>query len=137
MSILLLKLMLLETNENKIMSTGLHLNLTEGRPLSRPEDISSLLTTEGNFLGREGFQHAVADGHIDLEEVCFGCSILSSLPTVRVLCYTRVYYCIKIQKEDNFVNLKMFFFYNSHKFVVWDYPVQFHLVIRLIRNSTL
>jgi hypothetical protein len=64
------------------MLTGLHLNLTEGRPLSRPEDISSFLTSEGNFLGREGFQQAVADGHIALEEVCLNCSIFLSLSTI-------------------------------------------------------
>jgi predicted glycoside hydrolase/deacetylase ChbG (UPF0249 family) len=48
---------------------GLHLNLTEGRPLSRPEDISTLLTPEGIFLGREDFHQAIADGLIDMEEV--------------------------------------------------------------------
>ena len=35
--------------------TGLHFNITEGFPLSHPQSVRSLVTSSGNFLGREGF----------------------------------------------------------------------------------
>lgn len=47
------------------LPTGLHLNLTEGSPLSHATDIPSLLTTDGYFLGRESLRRSMHEGEID------------------------------------------------------------------------
>jgi len=48
---------------------GLHLNLTEGRSLSAPLTVQTLLGTDGNFLGKEGFAQACNRGEICRKEV--------------------------------------------------------------------
>ncbi|XP_004607637.2 carbohydrate deacetylase isoform X1 [Sorex araneus] len=50
--------------------TGLHANLSEGRPVgpARP-GASSLLSPEGFFLGKMGFREAVAAGDVSLPQV--------------------------------------------------------------------
>ena len=53
---------------NTGVSLGLHVNLTEGRPLSEPERVKSLLDG-GLFLGKMGFREALAAGSVSLNEV--------------------------------------------------------------------
>jgi predicted glycoside hydrolase/deacetylase ChbG (UPF0249 family) len=48
---------------------GLHINVTEGRPVSDPARVSSLLTSEGFFRGKFAFFEALDSGLIDPEEV--------------------------------------------------------------------
>lgn len=48
---------------------GLHLNLTEGKPISKPQEIQSLLSEDGYFLGKHGFREALQSGMVRLEEV--------------------------------------------------------------------
>lgn len=52
---------------------GLHLNLSEGTPLSAPSEIPSLVIASGTssprFLGKAGFQNACRDGKIRVEHV--------------------------------------------------------------------
>ncbi len=45
--------------------TGLHLNLTQGSPLSKPDTVVSLLEASGEFLDREKLSRALAEGHVD------------------------------------------------------------------------
>lgn len=47
------------------VSCGLHLNFTEGAPLSTQSDISSLLTPDGFFLGRQTLRRMLGNGEID------------------------------------------------------------------------
>ena len=47
------------------LSAGLHINLTDGFPLSEERDISSLLQTDGVFLGMEGLERGIAESEID------------------------------------------------------------------------
>ncbi|XP_030671756.1 carbohydrate deacetylase isoform X3 [Nomascus leucogenys] len=50
--------------------TGLHANLSEGRPVGPARrGASSLLGPEGFFLGKMGFREAVAAGDVDLPQV--------------------------------------------------------------------
>lgn len=50
--------------------TGLHANLSEGRPVcSARHGASSLLSPEGFFLGKMGFREAVAAGDVALSQV--------------------------------------------------------------------
>ncbi|XP_046496321.1 carbohydrate deacetylase isoform X2 [Equus quagga] len=50
--------------------TGLHANLSEGRPVGPARhSTSSLLSPEGFFLGKMGFREAVAAGDVDLPQV--------------------------------------------------------------------
>jgi predicted glycoside hydrolase/deacetylase ChbG (UPF0249 family) len=49
----------------KELPTGLHINLTEGDPISADSDIASLLTTDGYFLGRETLHRMLSEGEID------------------------------------------------------------------------
>lgn len=51
------------------LPVGLHLNLTEGSPLSKASDISSLLTTDGFFLGRESLQRSLREEIVDMRHV--------------------------------------------------------------------
>ncbi|CBK22583.2 uncharacterized protein [Blastocystis hominis] len=51
---------------------GLHLNLSEGIPISEPSQIPSLLREENGvvqFLGKEGFIQSVTEGRIVPSEV--------------------------------------------------------------------
>ncbi|KAK6191519.1 hypothetical protein SNE40_003184 [Patella caerulea] len=48
---------------------GLHLNLSEGTPLSLPENVASLLNKEGFFRGKAGFCNAVKARLIKYNEV--------------------------------------------------------------------
>ena len=61
------------TNEIYItlIISGLHLNLTEGFPLSPNADVSTLLMADGAMLGKHGFRSAVRHGKIDLKQVTF------------------------------------------------------------------
>ncbi len=47
------------------LPTGLHINLTDGSPISRTQDISSLLTMDGYFLGRETFERCLREEAIE------------------------------------------------------------------------
>lgn len=50
--------------------TGLHANLSEGRPVGPARHgTSSLLSPEGFFLGKMGFREAVAAGDVDMPQV--------------------------------------------------------------------
>ncbi len=49
--------------------TGLHLNFTEGAPLSKDGHIQSLLTTDGYFLGRDDLRRRLGEGEIEPEHV--------------------------------------------------------------------
>lgn len=50
--------------------TGLHANLSEGRPVGPARrGASSLLSPEGFFLGKMGFREAVAAGDVALSQV--------------------------------------------------------------------
>ena len=49
---------------------GLHVNVTEGRPVLPPQEVASLLTPEGVFHGKFGFFAALKAGTIDLQQVC-------------------------------------------------------------------
>ena len=51
--------------------SGLHLNLTEGHPLSAKEDVFTLIGSGGMMLGKTDFRNAVKEGFVDLKEVCF------------------------------------------------------------------
>ena len=48
----------------------MHLNLTEGYPLSAREDIFTLIGSDGMMLGKADFRIAVTEGFVDLKEVC-------------------------------------------------------------------
>lgn len=47
------------------LPTGLHLTLTEGFPLSQPDDVRSLITGNGEFLGRHEMRRSLAEGLVD------------------------------------------------------------------------
>ncbi len=49
--------------------TGLHLNLTEGHPVSAPGDVSTLLNSDGMFRGMMGTREALSRGILDSNEV--------------------------------------------------------------------
>ena len=49
--------------------SGLHLNLTEGFPVSDNKDVSSLLSENGAFKGKFGFRDAVKEHTVMLDEV--------------------------------------------------------------------
>ncbi len=51
------------------LSTGLHLNITTGSPLSRNSDIHTLLTTDGYFLGRDGLERVLQEKQVDLVQI--------------------------------------------------------------------
>lgn len=57
--------------DHEIIS-GLHFNLTEGFPVSKPDKIPSLVSKEGKFLGKQGFwenKNIVAE-HVKIELKC-------------------------------------------------------------------
>lgn len=51
--------------QERDLPTGLHLNLTTGAPISKPNDVKSLLTTDGYFLGRETLQRKLREEEVD------------------------------------------------------------------------
>ncbi len=51
------------------VAAGLHLNLTEGAPLSKADDIVSLLSTEGNFVGEDTFKRLILSGEVNRTHV--------------------------------------------------------------------
>ncbi len=53
----------------KGLPSGLHLNLTEGAPLSKTADIKTLLTADGYFLGRETLRRVLGEGEVEREHV--------------------------------------------------------------------
>jgi len=53
----------------KHLPSGLHLNLTEGYPLSKKEDVPSLLDLSGVFLDRAHFRVAVQKGKVVREHL--------------------------------------------------------------------
>jgi predicted glycoside hydrolase/deacetylase ChbG (UPF0249 family) len=57
------------TKHPKVTHYGLHLNLTEGRPLSNPKSIPTLVNQQGQFLGWGGLVKASLLGHIDLDHI--------------------------------------------------------------------
>ena len=48
------------------LGMGLHINLTEGRPIASPDDVPSLISSSGEFLSRDAFMAALP--HIDAEQ---------------------------------------------------------------------
>jgi predicted glycoside hydrolase/deacetylase ChbG (UPF0249 family) len=48
---------------------GLHLNFTEGAPVSDASDISSLVTTDGYFLDRKTLRRVLDDGEVDPKHI--------------------------------------------------------------------
>lgn len=65
--------------DKKTLMLGLHLNFTEGKPISRKEDVPSLVNSEGFvgfvlvtsrlFFGKFGFREVVQKGEIDLTHI--------------------------------------------------------------------
>lgn len=51
--------------EERELPIGLHLNLTEGTPLSERSSINTIVTTDGYFLGRDGLELALSRGLVD------------------------------------------------------------------------
>ncbi len=51
------------------LSTGLHLNITEGSPLSEHGDIHTLITIDGYFLGRDTLERVLQEKQIDLVHI--------------------------------------------------------------------
>jgi predicted glycoside hydrolase/deacetylase ChbG (UPF0249 family) len=51
------------------VSAGLHLNLTEDYPLSRKEQIGSLIEMNGTFLGRDRLSLALESGEVSTEHL--------------------------------------------------------------------
>jgi predicted glycoside hydrolase/deacetylase ChbG (UPF0249 family) len=49
----------------KNLPTGLHLNLTQGEPISAPTDVSSLLEANGNFFDRHALSRALGEGTVE------------------------------------------------------------------------
>ncbi len=47
------------------LPTGLHLNLTEGYPLSKPETIETLIEGSGEFFSRDRLRRLLDDGSVD------------------------------------------------------------------------
>jgi predicted glycoside hydrolase/deacetylase ChbG (UPF0249 family) len=55
---------------NPGLGVGVHLNIVRGRPLSRPEDVPSLLGKDGRFLARPGaILRKIAAGRISSAEI--------------------------------------------------------------------
>jgi len=57
-------------SDNK-KNIGLHLNLTEGYPISNPTQIQTLLNEKGMFLGKDGFRKALDENKININEVVY------------------------------------------------------------------
>lgn len=51
------------------LSVGLHFNLTQGRPLSRPEDVPTLIDPDGCFLQRSRLIRRILRGRVIYEDV--------------------------------------------------------------------
>ena len=52
-----------------VSAAGLHLNLTEGRPVSPAGDVASLLGADGLLRGKTGFREALRRGDVSLDQV--------------------------------------------------------------------
>ena len=50
--------------------TGLHFNISEGRPISNSSSIQSLVDDNGCFLGKLGTKTSAEKGKIELDHVC-------------------------------------------------------------------
>lgn len=48
---------------------GLHINLTQGMPISNPHQIPSLVDANGNFLEKKGFEKAIKSGLIQKKDI--------------------------------------------------------------------
>lgn len=48
---------------------GLHLNLTEGKPISNPDNVKSLINDELMFHGKFGFRERLKDGNVRKSEI--------------------------------------------------------------------
>ncbi|MCP2520251.1 ChbG/HpnK family deacetylase [Candidatus Aminicenantes bacterium AC-708-M15] len=55
--------------ENKTLGVGIHLNIIRGKPVRRPEEVSSLLNKNGNFLTIYPFIKKFILGKIEAEQV--------------------------------------------------------------------
>jgi predicted glycoside hydrolase/deacetylase ChbG (UPF0249 family) len=55
--------------ETPTLGVGLHLNLVHGRPVSHPELIPTLVTTDGNFRGMASVVRRALTGRLDREDV--------------------------------------------------------------------
>ncbi|TSC57801.1 MAG: hypothetical protein Greene041619_966 [Candidatus Peregrinibacteria bacterium Greene0416_19] len=49
--------------------TGIHLNLTDGTPLSAGRDVPTLISVEGNFMGRDGLAMVLDEGRVDPQHI--------------------------------------------------------------------
>ena len=49
----------------KKLTCGLHVNLTEGSPLSGAKEVETLVDAQGNFIGDAGLRRLLSDGAID------------------------------------------------------------------------
>ena len=49
---------------------GLHINLSEGVPVSSVQAVSSLLSSDKVFLGKMGIYSAVENNALNMDEVC-------------------------------------------------------------------
>jgi len=50
-------------------AAGLHINLSEGVPVSSVQAVSSLLSTDKVFLGKAGIRAALENGALNMDEV--------------------------------------------------------------------
>ena len=55
--------------ENKTLGVGIHLNIVRGKPVSKPEEVSSLLNKNGNFLTIYPFVRKFILGKIEVEQI--------------------------------------------------------------------
>lgn len=49
--------------------SGLHFNMSEGRPVSMDCDVSSLIGSDGMFLGKQGTLAAAMEGRLQADHV--------------------------------------------------------------------
>ena len=50
-------------------SVGLHLNLTEGKPISNPGEIATLVDKDGRFLGKKKFEEKAKKNELNKKEI--------------------------------------------------------------------
>lgn len=51
------------------VSIGLHINLTEGRPISLPSEVSSIVDKNGNFFPKKELLNRISDGEVVYEHI--------------------------------------------------------------------